>query len=81
MIRERGQKRIDENRGRHLLSTADQSNSGRGERQEASEIILFNTEALRNAPKVTDSEAGDPLVVYRRTMASNFWRSSTSTWV
>lgn len=33
---------VDKSRGRHLLSTTDRSNSGRGERQEASGVILFN---------------------------------------
>ncbi len=55
---------VDESRGRHLLSTADRSNSGRGERQEASEVVLFNTEALRNVSKVVDPETSEPMVVY-----------------
>lgn len=55
---------VDESRGRHLLSTTDRSNSGRGERQEASGVILFNTEVLLNASKVVDPETGEPLVVY-----------------
>lgn len=60
---------VDESRGRHLLSTTDRSNSGRGERQEASDVILFNTEALRNVSKVVDPETGEPMVVYHGTTA------------
>lgn len=58
---------VDESRGRHLLSTTDRSNSGRGERQEAPDVILFNTDALRNVSKVVDPETGEPLVAYHGT--------------
>ena len=57
---------VDEKRGRHLLSTTDRSNSGRGEFQEASGLILYNTEEIRNVSKVVD-ENGEPLVVHHGT--------------
>lgn len=49
---------VDENRGRHLLSTAGQSNSDRGEFQEAPEPILFRTDGIRKVSEVTAPETG-----------------------
>lgn len=58
---------VDEDRGRHLLLTADRANSGREEFQEASSPILYSTDAIRNVSKVTDPDTGEPMVVYHGT--------------